>query len=145
MIKDVHVDPAKNTIMHVAFHAVNAKDPVESEVRVHIEGDVPAEKDGNFLVRQNDVVTVKGLPADLPDMVVVMADSLINPGDSVTVADIVPISGIEIITEPEAQLAVVTEPTAQEEEPEETEDVDASDVPAANGGDDEAAPEEKSE
>jgi hypothetical protein len=88
---------------------------------------------------------VKGLPADLPDMVVVMADSLINPGDSVTVADIVPISGIEIITEPEAQLAVVTEPTAQEEEPEETEDVDASDVPAANGGDDEAAPEEKSE
>jgi large subunit ribosomal protein L25 len=54
MIKDVHMDPAKNTIMHVAFHAVNKNDPVEAEIPVHIEGEVPAEQQGNFIVRPND-------------------------------------------------------------------------------------------
>jgi large subunit ribosomal protein L25 len=133
MIKDVHIDPAKNTIMHVAFHAVNANDPVEAEVPVHIEGEVPAEKQGNFIVRQNDTVIVEALPANLPEFMVVDAALLVNPGDHITVADIKPIANVEILSEPELTLAVVEEPRAVEE-PEETEVVDAADVPSANGG-----------
>lgn len=133
MIKDVHIDPAKNTIMHVAFHAVNANDPVEAEVPVHIEGEVPAEKLGNFIVRPNDTVEVKALPANLPEFMVVDASLLVNPGDHITVADIKPIANVEIISEPELTLATVEEPRVQEE-PEETETVDAADVPSDNGG-----------
>lgn len=133
MIKDVHIDPAKNTIMHVAFHAVNANDPVEAEVPVHIEGEVPAEKLGNFIVRPNDTVEVKALPANLPEFMVVDAALLVNPGDHITVADIKPIVNVEIISEPELTLATVEEPRVQEE-PEETEAVDAADVPSDNGG-----------
>jgi large subunit ribosomal protein L25 len=133
MIKDVHIDPAKNTIMHVAFHAVNANDPVEAEVPVHIEGDVPAEQQGNFIVRQNDHVEVKALPANLPEYVVVDASLLDKPGDSITVADIKPIPNVEIISEPELTLVTVEEPRVQEE-PETTEVVDAADVPSENGG-----------
>lgn len=133
MIKDVHMDPAKNTIMHVAFHAVNANDPVEAEIPVHIDGNVPAEQTGNFIVRQNDYVTVKALPANLPEIINISAETLIEPGDSLTVADIKPIKDVEIISEPELQLAVVEEPRVQEE-PEETEVVDAADVPSVNGG-----------
>jgi large subunit ribosomal protein L25 len=133
MIKDVHIDPAKNTIMHVAFHAVNANDPVEAEVPVHIEGEVPAEKLGNFIVRPNDTVEVKALPANLPEFMVVDAALLVNPGDHITVADIKPIANVEIISEPELTLATVEEPRVQEE-PEETEAVDAADVPSDNGG-----------
>lgn len=134
MIKDVHIDPTKNTIMHVAFHAVNANEPVEAEVPVRIEGDIPAEQQGNFIVRQNDVVTVKALPANLPEYLTVDASKLALPGDSVTVADIMPIKDVEILDEPELTLATVEEPRAQEE-PEETEVVDASDVPSDKGGD----------
>jgi large subunit ribosomal protein L25 len=133
MIKDVHIDPAKNTIMHVAFHAVNANDPVEAEVPVQIEGDIPAVLQGNFIVRPNDTVTVKALPADLPEFLVVDAAKLVNPGDHVTVADIVPVKDVEILDEPELTLATVEEPRAQEE-PEETEAVDAADVLSDNGG-----------
>lgn len=133
MIKDVHIDPAKNTIMHVAFHAVNANDPVEAEVPVHIEGEVPAEKLGNFIVRPNDTVEVKALPANLPEYMVVDAALLVNPGDHISVADIKPIANVEIISEPELTLATVEEPRVQEE-PEETEVVDAADVPSDNGG-----------
>jgi large subunit ribosomal protein L25 len=132
MIKDVHIDPAKNTIMHVAFHAVNANDPVEAEVPVHIEGDVPAEQQGNFIVRQNDVVEVRALPANLPEYISVDASLLDQPGDSITVADIKPIANVEILSEPELTLATVEEPRVQEE-PEEVEVVDAADVPSDNG------------
>lgn len=133
MIKDVHIDPAKNTIMHVAFHAVNANEPVEAEVPVHIEGDIPAVQQGNFIVRQNDTVTVKALPANLPEFLVVDAAKLDQPGDSVTVADIVPVKDVEILDESELTLATVEEPRAVEE-PEETDAVDAADVPSDNGG-----------
>lgn len=133
MIKDVHIDPSKNTIMHVAFHAVNANDPVEAEVPVHIEGEVPAEKQGNFIVRQNDHVLVEALPANLPEFMVVDAALLVNPGDHITVADIKPIPNVEILSELELTLAVVEEPRVQEE-PEESEVVDAADVPSDNGG-----------
>lgn len=140
MIKDVHIDPAKNTIMHVAFHAVNANDPVEAEVPVHIEGDVPAEQQGNFIVRPNDTVEVKALPANLPEFLAVDASKLVNPGDSLTVADIEPVKDVEILSEPELTLATVEEPRAQEE-PEETEEVDAADVPSDNGGEESSADE----
>jgi len=137
MIKDVHVDPARNVFVHAAFHAIRADRIVEAEVKIVIEGDVPAESKGNFLVRQHDTILVKGKPADLPEAMIVKADSLIEPGDSVTVADLEPVKNVEIVTEPEAQLAVVTEPTVIEEDEEEEEVVDAADVPADNGGDSE--------
>ena len=148
MIKDVHVDPAKNTMMHVAFHAVNANDPVEAEIPVHIEGDVPAEANGNFIVRQNDTVSVKALPANLPEMVVVLAESLKEPGDSVTVADLQPIKDVEILSVPELTLATVEEPRVEEEPEEDEAEVDAADVPSANGGDEastDGSSEEKTE
>lgn len=137
MIKDVHIDPAKNTIMHVAFHSVNANDPVTAEVPIHIEGDVPAEQQGNFIVRPNDSVEVRALPANLPEFMVVDASKLVEPGDHLTVADIVPIKDVEILSEPELTLATVEEPRANIEAEEEVA-VDAADVPSANGSSEEA-------
>jgi large subunit ribosomal protein L25 len=133
MIKDVHIDPAKNTIMHVAFHAVNANDPVEAEVPVQIEGDIPAEQQGNFIVRPNDTITVKAIPSNLPEFMVVDGSKLENPGDHITVADVHPVKDVEILSELELTLITVEEPRAVEE-PEETEEVDAADVPSDNGG-----------
>lgn len=149
MIKNVHVDPAKNTYMHVEFHAVRADAVVEAEIPVHIVGEVPAEKVGNFIVRPNDHVVVKAKPADLPEDFEVSAETLEKPGDSLTVADIKNIpSGVELVSEPELTLATVEEPRAVEE-PEEDEDVDAADVPSDNGGEgedtSEGSSEEKSE
>lgn len=137
MIKNVHVDPAKNTYMHVEFHAVRADRVVEAEIPVHIVGNVPAEQTGNFLVRQNDHVIVRAKPGDLPEEYELSAETLVNPGDSLTVADIKDVgSGVEMISEPELTLVTVEEPRAVEE-PEETEEVDAADVPSEHGSDSE--------
>ncbi len=138
MVKDVHVDPAKNTFEHIAFHAIRADRLVEAEVSIHIEGDVPAEAMGNFLVRQNDTIMVKGKPADLPEYLTVSAESLKEPGDSVTVADLAKVPNVEFLSEPSTTLATVEAPRV-EEEPEEEEAVDAADVPAAHGDDNESS------
>jgi len=144
-IKDAHIDPARNTIMHVAFHAVNANDPVEAEIRVVITGDVPAEQAGNFIVRPNDHVTVKALPTNLPEEMTVSAETLKLPGDSLTVADLDVIKDVEVLSDLELTLATVEEPRAVEEEPEEAaEAVDPADVPSANGGEATKTQEQKS-
>lgn len=147
MIKQVDVNPAKNTYMHIEFHAVRADRVVEAEIPVKIVGDVPAERSGNFLVRPNDTVMVKAKPADLPEEYEVSAETLVEPGDSVTVADIKSIgNGVEMVSEPTLTLAIVEEPQAVEE-PEEDEDadVDAADVPSEHGGDSEESNDEKTE
>ncbi len=145
MIKDVHMDPVKHIIMHVAFHAVNANDPVEAEIPVHIEGDVPAEQQGNFIVRPNDHVTAKALPTDLPEFFTVSAETLIEPGDSITVADIKAIPKVEILSEETLTLAIVEEPKVVEDEPEEAEAVDVANIPSAHGGDEATSEEAKTE
>lgn len=132
MIKDVAIDPVKNTVTHVAFHAVRADKVVEAEIPVHIVGDIPAEQKGNFVVRQNDVVTVKAIPAKLPEAFEVSGEKLQDAGDSITVADIKVPADVEIVSEPEMVLAHAEEPRVAEEPEEEV--VDAADVPADNGG-----------
>src|SRR5690606_32803750 len=104
---------------------VNANDPVEAEIPVHIEGDVPAEQRGNFIVRQNDHVMVRALPSKLPEYLAVSAEKLENPGDSLTVADLIVPSDVEMLSEPELTLATVEEPR-KVEEPEPEEVVDAA-------------------
>lgn len=145
MIKEVDLDPAKHTVMHVAFHAVRANRAVEAEIPVEIEGDIPAEVKGNFTVRPNDTVLVKAIPANLPEKIVVSGELLQEAGDTITVADVKAMSDVEILSEPETQLFVAEEPRVVEEEPEE-EAVDAADVPSDNGGESsEEASEESAE
>ncbi len=147
MIKDATYDPVKATLTHVAFHAINKNEVVEAEVQIHLEGDVPAEQQGNFIVRPNDVVTIKALPADLPEVLNVSAEMLVEVGDTLKVSDIEVPEGVEIVTDPELPIVVVEEPRVQEE-PEETEEVDAADVPSDHGSEEESTEEnteEKSE
>lgn len=144
MIKSVDIDPVRNTVMHVAFHAVRADRIVEAEIPVHLVGDIPAEQKGNFVVRPNDTVTVKAVPAKLPESFEINGEKLQEAGDSITVADITLPADVEMVTEPEAPLAVAEEPRVVEE-PEEEEVIDAADVPADNGGDAEEKSEESSE
>lgn len=144
MIKDVQMDPARNTVSHVALHAVRADRIVEAEIPVVVVGDVPAEQKGNFVVRPNDTVTVKAKPADLPEQFEVSGELMQEAGDSITVAALTAPAGVEIVSEPETPLAVAEEPRVVEEEPEE-EEVDAADVPSDNGGEQDSTEEASSE
>ena len=65
MIKDVDIDPVRNAIQHVSFHAVRADQPVTTEVPVVLTGvgESEAEKNGLIVLQILDRVEVRALTA----------------------------------------------------------------------------------
>ncbi|MCW1908837.1 MAG: 50S ribosomal protein L25 [Candidatus Saccharibacteria bacterium] len=113
LIKDVDFDPKKSLMRHVVFNAVKQDEKVETEVPVHLVGEIPAEKTGLMVIRSLDHVDIEALPKDLIDSLEVDATSLVAIGDKVFVSDIKPPAGVTILTEPEHPIAAVEETKAQ--------------------------------
>jgi len=113
MIKDVDLNVSKNTLAHVAFHAVNRNEKVEAEVPIKIDGEVPAEKTGLLVLQNLSTVFVEALPANLPEELYIKGDMLNEDGDKVTVADIKVPENVVITTDPETMVFSVETPRDQ--------------------------------
>lgn len=113
LIKDVDLNVAKNTLSHVAFHALNRKEKTEAEVPVKIEGEVPATKAGLLVLQNLDTVIVEALPSDLPNELFIDGSKLVEDGDKVTVADINVIKNVTIVSDPETMVFSVETPRDQ--------------------------------
>jgi large subunit ribosomal protein L25 len=114
MIKSADVDPVKHSLRHLSLHIIKSNEKVETEVPVKVtgEGETPAERAGLVVLQQLEAISIKALPAKLPDFLEVPGEKLVEQGDHVTVADIVPVDGVEIDAELEAIVATVYEPSA---------------------------------
>jgi len=100
MIKDVEYDPTKvGIVRHVAFHAVNADEPVHAVVPVHLigVGESAAEKVGLIVLQSLDKLEVRALPMELPESLDVSILELAEAGDRVTVGDIALPKGVELV------------------------------------------------
>lgn len=113
MIREVDIDPVKNTLRHVAFHAVKKNEKVEAEVPVKIDGEIPAEKISLLVLQNLDTVMVEALPSELPNELFVPGGRLAEEGDKVTVADIKLPDGVTMLTDPEIMIADVQMPKDQ--------------------------------
>lgn len=113
MIKDVDIDPVKNTLRHVGFHAVKKGEKVEAEVPVRIDGEIPAQKISLLVLQNLDTVQVEALPANLPNELFVPGEKLAEEGDKVHVSDIKAPEGVTILTDPEIMVADVQVPKDQ--------------------------------
>jgi len=139
LIKDVDFDPKKHLLRHVVFNAIKQDEKVETEVPVHLEGEIPAEKVGLMVITQLDTVIIEAFPRDLVDELKVDATGLAEIGDKIHVSDIVVPSGVTILTEPEHGIAVVEETKAQiSEEAEETEGEEGAESEEAPEGEEQA-------
>lgn len=135
MIKDVDLDPVKNTLRHVAFHAVNKNEKVEAEVPVRIEGEIPAEKLSLMVLQNLDMVEVEAIPANLPDELFVPGSKLADVDDKVFVSDIKLPEGVEMLTDLDTMVAAVEMPKDQIAEADAAleEQKTVSDVESENG------------
>lgn len=115
LIKQIDFEPTKNRIRHVVFQAVKQNEAVEAEVPVVFKTDaeIPAEKLSLLVLKQLDHVQVKALPKDLPNELVVDPSVLTEVGDSLSVADIIAVNNVEILTDQEQQIAIVEMPKDQ--------------------------------
>jgi len=114
MIKSADVQPVKRSLRHLSLHVVKGNEKVETEVAVHVKdsGETPAEKAGLVVLTTVDSVQISALPKNLPDAVEVPGEKLVDAGDHLTVADILPIDGVTVLSDPEQIVVTVYEPGA---------------------------------
>ena len=117
LIKSATFDPKKHQLTHVVFNAVDRNQQVEADVPVRPRYDdeneaSPAERNGLIVLSQIETVQVKSTPSNIPDVLEYNAEKLVEVGDSVTVADLVVPSGVEVETDANHAVATVYEPSA---------------------------------
>jgi large subunit ribosomal protein L25 len=142
LIKDAHFDPVRRKLRHVVFQAIKQDEKVEAEVPIRIEGDAPAEKVGLIILHQLDAIEIEALPKNLPDELVVSAETLVELHDKITVADLDIPAGVTILTDLEHPIATVAESRAMAAEESEAE---AAEGEAEEGAEGEAAEAAESE
>ncbi len=122
---DVQEDPVTDEFMHIDFYAVNMKEEVEAEIPLEFVGESAAVKElGGTLVKNNDSLVVRALPADLPREITVDLSKLKTFDDRITVEDVNVEKGVTIILDDDAIIASVLEPRSDEELAELDSDVD---------------------
>lgn len=124
IIKDVDLDPRKNTLRHVVFDSIHQNELVKTEVPLHFEGDSQAEKAGLMLLRQLDQVEVEATPRNLPDSITVDVTDLAEIGDRIIVSDLKLPDNVTVMTDAEHPVVAVIETPAQQSEESETEGAD---------------------
>ncbi len=116
LIHDLQLDPVTGAFLHADFYQVRMDEKTKVTVPLVLEGTAPAvrELDG-ILVTNISEVEVECLPADLPHELTLSVESLATFDDTLTIADIPVPSGVEILTDPETNVALVAAPRTQEE------------------------------
>ena len=152
MIKNIDVNPAKNSVRHVEFHAVKQNEKVEAEIPIKLVGvgESEAEKAGLIVLQTLETLKVKALPMELPEALEVSIIDLSEPNQHLTVADIKVPEGVEISEDNEeidgVTIASVWEPSALQAANEATggDAEDETDVEAEHGEGEAAEGEEAS-
>ena len=125
IIKDMQFHPVTDRCVHIDLMAVAEDKLVQIALPLTLTGSSPGVLNGGKLRKNYRKVTVKALPADLPENILVDISSL-KIGDSVRIGDI-DIKGLTILGDMRdvavsvktSRLAVVEEETTEEEATEE--------------------------
>ncbi len=126
LIYDFQTDPITDDFSHIDFYAVNMKEEVEAEIPLSFVGVSPAVKElGGTLVKNNDTLVVRALPADLPHEIEIDITKLATFEDGITVADVTVGNKVTIVLEDEAAIASVAAPRTEEEMAELNSEIDA--------------------
>ncbi|GAP06583.1 ribosomal protein L25, Ctc-form [Anaerolinea thermolimosa] len=117
LVRERQRDFIKNSLLHVDFQVVSLTEKIRTLVGLHFDGVSTAVKDYNgVLVTNLNEVEVEALPQDLPERIHVDLSVLNHIGDQIQVKDLVVPSGVEILTDPDEVVVVVS---ATQEEAEE--------------------------
>jgi large subunit ribosomal protein L25 len=88
---------------------------LRANVQIELDGEAPAVKDfGAVLVSGIEEIEVECLPKDLPEKFIVDISELVNIGDSIHVKDLSVPDGVEILTDPDEVVVLVTQPAGEE-------------------------------
>ncbi|MCJ7724437.1 MAG: 50S ribosomal protein L25, partial [Anaerolineales bacterium] len=128
LVREKQRDYIKNRLLHVDFQVVSLTEKIRSQVRIELTGTAPAVTDYSaIIVNSMTELEVEGLPADLPERIIVDISNLVKIGDGVHVHDVVVSDKVIIIDDPDEIIVHATAPRVEEVEevvPEEVEVVE---------------------
>lgn len=121
IVYELQRDTIKDEIIHADFYAVDMKSELDAEVPVVPVGDAVGVKKGGVLQLSLFEVTVRALPADLPEKLEVDVTDL-DINDSLLVKDLKVDGNFEILNDPEEDVLSIVPPTDEPSEDEVLED-----------------------
>ena len=110
ILQDIQFHPVSETILHADFLQLFDKKAVKMDIPVKFEGTSPGVIAGGKMITKLRKITVKALPADMPDYISVDISNLAL-GKSVKVNEITP-GNYEILNNPANSIATVEVPRA---------------------------------
>ncbi len=114
LIRERQRHPVTGLLIHVDFMAVSLTEKLTTMVSIDMQGDSPAVKMFNgVLVTGQEEIEVEALPGDLPERIVVNMALLKKIGDAVYVRDLPSMPGVEVLTDPDEMIVLVTAPTLE--------------------------------
>ncbi|MFC2055012.1 50S ribosomal protein L25 [Chloroflexota bacterium] len=123
LIRDKQRDPVTEEILHIDFHVVSMTEKLRTNVMLDFQGESPAVKElMGVLVNVLEYLEIECLPQDLPKRIVADLSTLEEIGDSLYVRDIILPPNIELITDIDEMVVIISAPAVEEiEEIEEVE------------------------
>ncbi len=115
ILKEYQANPLGRGVMHVDFMEVRMDQPVEAVVRLELEGNPAGLRDGGILDHTLRELHVRCLPGDIPESIHHGIEEM-QIGDSLKVGDIAMPANVEILNEPDSQVASIMAPTLVKEE-----------------------------
>jgi large subunit ribosomal protein L25 len=132
MIKALQVDPVSDELLHVDLIQISMDKAVHVSIPVEHTGEaVGVKAEGGFVDFVTRELEVECLPKDIPEQITIDISGL-HLHQSIKVSDLVPPSGVKIITEPNTVLVLIQVPHEEKvEEKKEGEEVAAAPEEAA--------------
>lgn len=126
LVREKQRDPLTGRIQHVDFQAVSLTEKVRTEVPLRFTGEsLAVENYLGILLPSLETVEIECLPGALPEHIEVDLSSLKEIGDSLLVRDLTLPEGVEILSDLDDIVIVVSAPQAEEIAVEEVEAAEA--------------------
>ncbi len=137
LIHDIYRDPISDKFLHIDFYHPSTKKDVTVEVPIIFKGQSPAVKDlSGTLLKEIQIIEVKGLVRDLPKEIEVDIEKLKNFDDRILVKDLVLPEGVVVLRDKEEIIALISAPKKEKE-------VEPKAEPEQSGGEKEGGAEGK--
>lgn len=123
IIKEMQNDPVKGNLIHIDFQKLRMDEKVKMTLPITIVGREKVDTPSTILVQQLDEIEIECLPKDIPQAVVADVSNIdLNTPFFVEDLEIYKNKDITIFRDPKDAIAILTEPTRQEESEEDTEE-----------------------
>lgn len=114
-IREAQVDPKRNNIIHVEFFQPNLRQPIASQLAVHVVGDSPAVQAGGILLTVLDHLEIESLPEAVPAHgIEVDSSAIAEINGAIHVSDLTPPPGVTFLT-PGDEVVIKVDPPAPED------------------------------